>query len=297
MTAILNNVNAEIDNIDNMSQLIIGNKDVHNYLQKNINQDLRVSQNAIRSLYDITNIFNHISSVYLFSNEGNYVNASNGITYLDVDVANDAQWLSEIDARAGGYVIRINGDGAFARPDNENVISFIRIINSIETQKPIGMLAINLSTKLLDNTYKNMSDVNRSFSFYTENHVVLSKEEGIDRTENIPFEEELYKQRITEQENILSYYRIKETPFVLTSFERIRIEEGITKESGKIMIIMLIVTIGAITLIGIFITQYITNPIEKLAMSMKTVKLGWLRRLSIKLADDEIGYQIGRAHV
>ncbi len=73
--------------------------------------------------------------------------------------------MKKVRPKAGGYHLAVNADGAVQRDIQWPVVSLVRTINDLETQKPIGTIMINLSIDMLDNTYRNMTSDNKSFCF------------------------------------------------------------------------------------------------------------------------------------
>lgn len=288
MVSIGNNLNTELNTISNMSQLIMTNKDVTNYLKNKKEQELKYSQNAVRALYDISNVFNNISSVYIFKLDGSFVNANRGTTQLNQEVMTP-KWYQGIETRGGGYILRVNGGGAFFATTEEPIITFMRMINDLETQKPIGMIAINLSIHMLEQTYKDMTGNNKQFVYYDEDFRYLSKEVPAEELQNIHFTPTQFHQTTVSNDRILSFYRVPNTPFIITASGKMGFSKIASNEAWMIMLVLLALTSGALLLISVFIARYITNPIERLVQSMNSVKTGWLRRLSLSLANDEIG--------
>lgn len=288
MVSIGNNLNTELNTISNMSQLIMTNKDVTNYLKNKKEQELKYSQNAVRALYDISNVFNNISSVYIFKLDGSFVNANRGTTQLNQEVMTP-KWYRGIETRGGGYILRVNGGGAFFATTEEPIITFMRMINDLETQKPIGMIAINLSIHMLEQTYKDMTGNNKQFVYYDEDFRYLSKEIPTEELQNIHFTPTQFHQTTISNDRILSFYRVPNTPFIITASEKMGFSKIASNEAWMIMLVLLVLTSGALLLLSVFIARYITNPIERLVHSMNSVKTGWLRRLSLSLANDEIG--------
>ncbi|MDD3141753.1 MAG: hypothetical protein PHX08_22695, partial [Lachnospiraceae bacterium] len=65
----------------------------------------------------------------------------------------EASWNEIVEKRAGRNVIMLNGNGLFQQTSGKPVISFIRVFNDIQTQKPIGKLAINCSIDMLEDAF------------------------------------------------------------------------------------------------------------------------------------------------
>ncbi len=119
MISIGNNLKNEISTINSMSQLLMTNRDIITYLQsENFPRSLS-SHRATTAMYDITNSFDHITSVYLYRLNKEYVHIAKGITWVYMEVLEDEEWLREINDKNGGYVIRIDGGGAYRSKSGE----------------------------------------------------------------------------------------------------------------------------------------------------------------------------------
>ena len=154
MVSIGNNLNTEFGAVSTMSQLIMTNSAVVNYLKDDAGNNTRLIQNTMMTMYDISNTFNYVSSIYVFRLDKNYINIGKEVTYINTNIIHDPEWREEIIEKSGLYVIRVNGNGAFRTKSGEPIISFIRLINDLDTQKPIGLIAINLTTDILRNSLK-----------------------------------------------------------------------------------------------------------------------------------------------
>lgn len=288
MISIGNNLNAEIESIDNMSQLMMTDGDVVAFLKTNQPKEMAVSRPAIQTIYEISNLFHNVSSVFIFREDLQYINSGIGVNQLDMKILQKS--MKELQKRAGGYVVSVDVNGAIERNVDGPVVSLMRIINDLESQKPIGVIIINLDVRMLDRTYSNMDTQGKNFFFFDESLRALSEHEPPKIFEQLQIHDSKYEQKEVAKDYILSYYKVDDTPFVLASYEKIRFGEVITDEAWRIVLIVLVMTLAAILMIGFFITTSITHPIERLAEAMSTVKTGWLRRVSLTLPNDEIGY-------
>ncbi|WMJ90570.1 cache domain-containing sensor histidine kinase [Anaerocolumna sp. MB42-C2] len=293
MVSIGNNLNSELNTISSMGQLMMADGNISDYLRGDSSKGARYTQKAITSIYDITNAFNYISSVYLYRNDGNYINTSNGITVVNKDVMKEISWYQDIIDAKGGYVLKVNGGGAFYRKSGDTIISFIRIVNDMETQEPIGLMVINLTEDILAGTYKDITSKNKQFYYYDSSLKPVKKFDNMDKLSKITITEDTYNQ-ITigtfGYEKVLSYYRIPNTPFIIAGIEEMSYLRIIPAQASWIMAALIIITVFSMILIGIFISVSITSPIERLVQSMDVAKEGWLKRVSLKLPDDEIGH-------
>ncbi len=300
LMAIGSNLTAELDNISDMSKLIMANNEVTHYLKSKSGLGLRYSQNAVTAIFDIMSAYDNIYSIFVFKSDGTYVHTGMGITLVDKEIMDGLEWRKEIYEKAGGYVIRLNGGGAFtmkrgpfSMEPGEPILSFIRQINDFNTQEPLGMLVINIPVSILEETYKDADKTERNFCYYDTNNNILSQGDVPDKLKNMnvsdsPFDQKVIRNLFSEE--ILSYYHIPDISMVIAGYERIGYEEIISEETAWMLIFILVITAFALVLIGAFISVYITTPIQRLVQSMGSVKSGMFRRVSLPLPDDEIGH-------
>ena len=292
VVSIGNNLNSEINTINSMSKLLIADSNINAFLLKD-KPSSRYSHAAITSMYDITNTFNYVNSVYLYRLDGKYIHITNGITLVNQHFLEDKEWFQEIAAAKGGYVLDVNGGDAFFRKDEKPLISFMRIVNDMETQKPIGLMIINLSADILNDSYKDMTSEEKQFYYYDKNKKLIYQELDPKLEKEIEITDKPFHQATIgsfRNEKVLSYYHISNTPFTIVGIEKMSYLHIIPWEASWVIVLLIILTIISLVLIGIFISIYITTPIERLVQSMDIAKTGWLRRVSLKLPDDEIGH-------
>lgn len=294
MVSIGNNLNGELKNVSAISQLMMRNENVVKYLRGDASSEGKLSNLAMVSLYDISNTFNDISSIYVYKKVGNsFVYISRNLTHMDQTIVHSKKWQSALAQKAGGYMLSINGDGAFESKSGEPVISFSRIINDIETQKPIGILVINLQIKLLESTLKDVTGNEKRFSFYDEQQNLLLKDREIEEVTYLTLTQKAFEQMSINhflQQKIVAYYHIPETPFILAGIENVSFSDYYSEQAMVLVGVIIILTLLSLMLLGIFITASVTRPIERLVQSMDNVKTGWLRRVSIEVPQDEIGH-------
>lgn len=82
---------------------------------------------------------------------------------------------------------------------------------------------------------------------------------------------------------------IPNTPIVLAEKDNTSAFQFVAPRIIISIIVFILVTLFGFFILGLFIKFSITNPVESLVSSMREVKTGWLRRVSIKLPNDEIG--------
>ncbi|NLU53618.1 MAG: sensor histidine kinase [Clostridiaceae bacterium] len=292
MVSIGNNLNSELNTIKSMSQLIMTNSNIAAYLMNDSTPGSRYAHNAITSIYDISNNFNYINSIYLYRLNWQSVHIARGITYVNTAIMKEDAWLKEVYDANGGCVIRINGNGAYITKSGEPLISMIRVVNDIDTQKPIGLLVVNLSSKILEDSYKDMEGNGKQFYYCDESFKPIRSVKMLTELNKLEITGERFNQTTTGNlgnKKIVSYYHIPNTPFIIVGIEKMSYADAIPSKLGWVTVALAALTIFSLTFVSIFISRYITSPIERLVQSMDIVKRGWLKRVSLSLPDDEIG--------
>lgn len=293
MVSIGNNLNIEFGAVSTMSQLIMTNHAVVNYLKDDVGNYPRLTQSAMMAMYDISNTFNYVSSIYVFRLDKNYINIGKEVTYINTNIIHHPKFQEEIIEKSGLYVIRVNGDGAFKTKSGEPIISFIRLINDMDTQKPIGLIAINLTTDILRNSFKDMTSNDRRFCYYDDKGNVLLGEENVKEFQEIEINQNRFEQVAIEgffSTKILSYFQVPNTPFTIAKIEFLSFNKYLSSQAIMVITIIISLTVICLIIIGIFISVYITNPIEKLVQYMDILKLGWNKRGNLRLSNLGIGY-------
>lgn len=292
LLSIGNNLNNELENLGVMSQAIMNSQDIVNYLHSTSGTNRSNTYKAIQTLYDITTAFDQkISSVYVFNKDGQYIDIAKSLTIVDREIMANSKWNKPIIDKAGFYELRINGDGAFSLANGEPVISFMRIINDLTTQRPIGLLVINISMDFLEKSLHDIDGEDRLFGYYDYNGNLLYGNHKLNdyMEDMLSLEQEFFTKKIKHNQFIYRY-SIPNFPLVLVEYEKFFMHEYFSIHLIWLIIIIILLTYLGFMLISLFFSISITRPISKLVSSMEQVKQGWLKRVSINLPDDEIGH-------
>lgn len=136
-------LNSSMDNYNYISRLIMMNESVNNFLNAGeVNKSL--SYEARMGMYEILNMSSNISyieSVYIFRSDGEYANTGKGEYTIAME---HPEWERIYDSR-GGKIISVNANGMFQKNDGSPILTFSRAIYDIYTQKPKGVLIMNIS--------------------------------------------------------------------------------------------------------------------------------------------------------
>ena len=289
-TAISNNLDSTMKSINSISRLTMLRSTVRTFLLAKSNSTPR-TRNAIQEIHDILNTFNLSCNVVILRMDGQYLNTGPGITYVNTDKIFETEWLDEVMAQKGNYVIKAGTRDAF-RSNIGEMVSFVRVINDINTQKPIGILAINLPSRFFEQAYEGLSGETSHFALYDTSGSLICKDNESTVSSLNP---ENLLQNTREETDKLFYKSIftcdtlGDSHFILASRLEVRILDGLPAKLLVALIIGAFILLAFMWLINTYIAKNVIYPIQRLVDSMAEVQNGWLHRVSMNVNDDEIG--------
>ena len=289
-TAISNNLDSTMKSINSISRLTMLRSTVRTFLLAESNSTPR-TRNAIQEIHDILNTFNLSCNVVILRMDGQYLNTGPGITYVNTDKIFETEWLDEVMAQKGNYVIKAGTRDAF-RSNIGEMVSFVRVINDINTQKPIGILAINLPSRFFEQTYEGLSGETSHFALYDTSGRLICKDNESTFSSLNP---ENLLQNTREETDKLFYKSVftcdtlGDSHFILASRLEVRILDGLPAKLLVALIIGAFILLAFMWLINTYIAKNVIYPIQRLVDSMAEVQNGWLHRVSMNVNDDEIG--------
>ena len=289
-TAISNNLDSTMKSINSISRLTMLRSTVRTFLLAKSNSTPR-TRNAIQEIHDILNTFNLSCNVVILRMDGQYLNTGPGITYVNTGKIFETEWLDEVMAQKGNYVIKAGTRDAF-RSNIGEMVSFVRVINDINTQKPIGILAINLPSRFFEQAYEGLSGETSHFALYDTSGSLICKDNESTFSSLNP--ENLL--RNTREETDKLFYKsiftcdtLGDSHFILASRLEVRILDGLPAKLLAALIIGAFILLAFMWLINTYIAKNVIYPIQRLVDSMAEVQNGWLHRVSMNVNDDEIG--------
>lgn len=289
-TAISNNLDSTMKSINSISRLTMLRSTVRTFLLAKSNSTPR-TRNAIQEIHDILNTFNLSCNVVILRMDGQYLNTGPGITYVNTGKIFETEWLDEVMAQKGNYVIKAGTRDAF-RSNIGEMVSFVRVINDINAQKPIGILAINLPSRFFEQTYEGLSGETSHFALYDTSGSLICKDNESTFSSLNP---ENLLQNTREETDKLFYKSIftcdtlGDSHFILASRLEVRILDGLPAKLLAALIIGAFILLAFMWLINTYIAKNVIYPIQRLVDSMAEVQNGWLHRVSMNVNDDEIG--------
>lgn len=287
-------INASVANVNSFSKLILADDSVQGALvHTSIRTDLEATGLVRSLLSQYMESSSDISSIYLFDMKGNEFSVgrqyAGGRTNRDFTTAS---WYEQVVALRGKYLLVKNGGGYFDTPvEEEAFLSHIRVVNSTQSGKPIGLLILNVPIDSLRSSYsgniQGATDLavfdgeTTLFHFLRpelESNIQILRDEVGPRVMSIEGERYLALASLDEQ---TGWNYISATPFsdVASEYTPFRI----------INIFIIIVNSLFIIWGAMATSRMVTRPLGKLTAAMKNTQTGQFKKVEVVSREDEIG--------
>lgn len=294
--SVRNNLDFLFDTVNHQSMILLSNSTVQSALEQSGKQyNYALQTKVCNYLADFMNFNDMISSVYLFDQSGTeYYVDSGGFKNMSLAKISASDWYQRLVQLKGGYLLKGNGGGTF-RPQNGNYVSLVRVVNNINTQKPIGVMVMNisvdsiLSTVMQQNNARDMQIVLRDeLGRGLLGTTIPAQQKNRDLLTRISSEGASIERvggRTWIVSTLVGKFGLGIT--CITPFEELSRQA----ETVNIALFALIVAFGILLLAAfIYSSLLITRPIRQLVSSMKRVESGHFEEIKMKTGNDEIGH-------
>ena len=139
-----NSMEGTLTNLNNISKMLIANTSVQTFLKSAQNQNMAWSKDIMTQIISYMDIYSVVRSITIYDkyeNQYGILNSRNDKKSGE-DIFRQL-WFQEVREAKGKARIKSNLYYYEDYPE-ENVISLIRIINDLDTQKPIGVLVMDV---------------------------------------------------------------------------------------------------------------------------------------------------------
>ena len=298
LTSVGEILNSNFEAVSTFSKNIMFSNEVRRYLTA-LEENARLySFSAIQKMYSASIQYVNVNSIYVFRTDGNYINITpdGRGALIDESVLTKSDWLQELMVKNGAYSVQINGNGLFHLSTDEKLITFIRVIKDLESQKEIGIIAINFTSAYLRNILKEFLSSSTEMAVVTTEGDFLCGDKDTGKYYSVfenqdnaeKFSVTLEFHHLSDSKNIVSGYRPEKFPLILLRHEKMSFFKYITGTNLTLFVFLLILTATCFFVIHRFLTIRFTRPVEKLVESMKKVETGWLHRVSVECSIEEI---------
>lgn len=292
LISIGSNFQAKIESTNILSKQMLINSVIIQYLNAEDGNEILLNASANRTIDEFFSVTQDINSIYVFRLDGDYIKIGNGM----VNFREEEFWKEELQEKMfqkrGSYFLALDGEGAFIEKNGDHCLTFYRLINDISSQKPSGILAINMDMDVLYNCIKDFSKDIKGFCFKDEYGKVMLQDNWNEEAHEIEIGSRNYGRVSSRQsfgENVTSYYKIPGTDITVLSYETISLMSMMSRETLIFVVSIVLFVFAIFSFLRYFVGKTVTEPIETMVASMEEVKQGGFHRVHIQLPDDEIG--------
>ncbi|MDV4149328.1 histidine kinase [Clostridium sp. AL.422] len=295
------NINIIVGNVNNVSKMIISSENIQNILNNKEERNNSLKNNINDYLIQFTNFQSNISSIYILDYEGNKYYSENYLyKKLNLNDVKKAKWYEELLEKNGEYILKYNG-GGLIEDEDRNYVSFIRLINDINTQKTIGVMVINIDEDVFFDFGTKLEDKYSTRILIRDNeNNFITKASNIDILDNLEneinycIENGTINKEINKKNYILSSILVEGINWDIVSISAYSKLLDQNEYVKYIILYFILVNFILIVIGAMVISKIITGPINKLCESMNEVVDGKFNIVNIKTYDDEIGQMKNR---
>lgn len=290
LNGVISGIQGNIDTYIDISRLVMLNDQAIAYLRAP-KADQGITNDARLGIMNVLNACRNVDSVFIFRNDGSYMNTCRGEYIIDFSKMDKKEWRDVINNKRGGPVMSLNGNGAVYKKKGPTIITISRAVYDILSQKQTGIMLMNISLDMLDRVVS-AQDNNNVCILDTEGNYLAGDKELIKyyRFDYISYSI-VHRQVSTPQGNLMvSGCCLDNMPLVIICTSDAQ-EYEFPAESATILLIILIAFLISVVAASIFIYKNISKPIVSLTQAMeKTKESGWLETIDASnLPENEIG--------
>ncbi len=281
-------INGNIGVYKDITRLVMINDMVMKYLRAD-KVDAGLTNDVKFAVMDILNVCNGVDSLFIFRNDGEYMSTGKGQYIIDTEIMDHILWKDEIYEKRGGAIVRLNGNYAVFKANGRQTVTIARAIYDIYTQKRTGILLMNISTSMLNSAISGAESA--SVCVVSEQGRYLAGDEELAECFDRVFLSDtiVHKENGDGKHHMVSGCRPEGLPLVILC--RVTPTRSRVPYLMMFVILLLLVTfVIAVVMLASFIAKDINRPIFELSEAMEdTKKSGWLKKIDVKMPDNEIG--------
>ncbi|EGD47888.1 integral membrane sensor signal transduction histidine kinase [Ruminiclostridium papyrosolvens DSM 2782] len=286
------NINTLIDNANNVSKMMTTSSLIRAYLASD-NPSRSLTKSANEVMFNIHITFPNIDSIYLYDLYGSVLRTNKNLTVSSVEDVKAAPWFDELVKLNGGYKIAINAENTLKTYSGKNLVSVMRILNDLDSLKPIGVLVLNISQDSLSEVI-NETGENGGSSFIildANNNPVIKNDAAYEMYNPYLVKTSDYEDIISIDSKRLLVFKsvMPNTGWKIISCTSLSSKSPVIQTLNLLYVFFIGITIFLFIVASLFTANFITSPIKKLINSMQGVANGVFKRVSYNTGNDEIG--------
>lgn len=282
-------VNSMINTIQYNSKVILPSVDIQNMLRENNVSAMEAREILYKNNTAWMTSLPFVESLYLFDLDGqSYGIDKKYYKTSSLKRIQDAVWYKDVMEKEGYYILRYNGDYFLKKQEDNNSVSFLRVVNDINTFEPLGILMININEQAFRDCYKEL-EKDTELSFFITDHKgrVISSNSTLKYRD---VKKSIAEDSVFRQEHV-SYVSaaasIEDLGWKITAIIPVG-EITITSKFIRSYFVLIVLFIFSVFLFSFYlIFAYITYPIEKMAKTMND-QTGNLHKMEMKVPKGEL---------
>jgi Predicted signal transduction protein with a C-terminal ATPase domain len=298
----VNSINSNLDlmihTVNSQSKMLLSSETLQSTLNgggKNYNS--RNQKLLDDYLAEFTNFNDAISSIYIFDSAGHEyfvdnVNPKN----ISLKKIEQSKCYPLLTGKSSSYILKLNAGGTFSPgPDGKNFISLIRVIDDINTQKPVGIMVMNLSEDYIRSSFESVTrSTGTRIQLNDENNIPVIhgdaiSVDGMDAIlEDVSGTGSSQVRQIDGTQYIISHLK-NQYGWVLATITPINEFARQAQTYNIFLIVIVFINLVLLILALLFTSIFVTEPIKKLAGAMESVRNGSFNEVEFHTGADELG--------
>ncbi len=230
-------------------------------------------------LFTIVDTYEQINSIYVTDfSKHIYGIDKTGIKSLCIDSIDMAPWYQNAINAQGGYLLCYNAGNIFKNDYSSDFISMIRVVNNLETQKPMGFVILNISCDSISSMFQTVfPSTHANVSLYTEENILTtSTGKQIDTNTRNTILSKINKEQpyysFTDKNNLVAGLYIEDLDYKLVANLPINYKTDFSNPLFGNGALVLLINILLMLLCSVLLSKSIADPIHNLIHSMRGVK-------------------------
>lgn len=283
-----------ISSLNNISRMVIANSSVQNFL-KSVDKSYTVqSKEVFSQIMTYMDIYPVAKSITIYDRYHNKygINNNKKNTFEGTDIFSQ-DWFGQVEELKGGFKLIANLYYYNEYP-GESVISLVRVINDIETQRPIGVLVLDILERQFLGVQTKPYDNIPFLILDRDDHIIISNAERTEVPKEILDFKESRKicsvlEKSRDGEFVFSCVNMDKYGWKIVNTASLKSVEAESKTAKSTILIMSVFCSLIFIAASFIISRSITRPVQKLIKSMNKVKMGNLKKVDLDTGRDEIG--------
>ena len=247
-------------------------------------------------LFTIIDSYNHLDSIYIMNLKGQLYGVDKfGIKTPVIHSVTEAPWYqSAMDAK-GSCILSLHAGNIFLPDYSEDFLSAVRVINDLETQKPIGFSIMNIPTRSINQIFEHVfqpSDI--EITLYDDSGEIISTygstKEGENHHNISPFIGPASAYYSASGKNSLSAgIYIPEYQWKLTATFPLKYESTLSTSLLQISFWIFFINMVLMLICVIVIAKSIQTPVSQMIQAMGRAENGNFEPVAVRHPNSELG--------